>query len=72
LNLVTGATGIIGSHVVLALLQANRPVTACRQKSSDLDRVKHLFSYYTENYEALFDKIKWVEMFHLTATSSSG
>jgi nucleoside-diphosphate-sugar epimerase len=47
---------------VLALLQANRPVTACRQKSSDLDRVKHLFSYYTENYEALFDKIKWVEM----------
>ncbi|MCC6370287.1 MAG: NAD-dependent epimerase/dehydratase family protein [Bacteroidia bacterium] len=62
MNLVTGATGIIGSHVLLALLQANRPVTACKQKNSDLKRVEKLFSYYTSDYTALFAKIKWIDL----------
>jgi len=60
LNLVTGATGIVGSHVVLALLQNNLPVVACRQKSSDLKKVQELFSWYSA--EHLFLKIKWVEV----------
>jgi dihydroflavonol-4-reductase len=62
LNLVTGATGILGSHVVLALLLDNKEVIACRRKNSDLGKVKQLFSYYTTNYDALFQKIKWVEV----------
>jgi nucleoside-diphosphate-sugar epimerase len=61
LNLVTGATGILGSHVVLALLQSNREVTACMQKNSDLKKVEKLFAYYTSDHKNLFDKIKWVE-----------
>jgi len=61
-NLVTGATGILGSHVVLALLQNNQPVVACRQKSSNLAQVEKLFSYYTSEHKQLFDKIKWVEV----------
>lgn len=62
MNLVTGATGILGSHVVLALLQNNQPVIACKQKSSDTSKVEELFSYYSEDYKALFAKIKWVEV----------
>lgn len=47
---------------MLALLQANRPVTACKQKNSDIKRVERVFSYYTPDYAALFAKIKWVEL----------
>ena len=62
MNLVTGATGIIGSHVVFSLLQNNEFVIAGKQKQSDILKVKKLFSYYTKNYQELFDKIKWVEI----------
>lgn len=61
MNLVTGATGIIGSHVVLALLQDNQQVVACRQKDSDITKVEKLFAYYIQDYEPLFAKIKWVD-----------
>lgn len=62
MNLVTGATGIIGSHVVLHLLQKGESVVASRQKNSDISKVERLFSYYTSSHKELFDKIKWIEM----------
>ncbi|WP_317898747.1 NAD-dependent epimerase/dehydratase family protein [Aurantibacillus circumpalustris] len=62
MNLVTGATGIVGSHVVLALLQNNEEVIACKQKSSDVKKVEELFSFYTVDYKNLFGKIKWVDV----------
>ncbi len=62
MNLVTGATGILGSTVVLNLLQHNLPVIACKQKTSDLKKVEKLFSYYTADYKNLFSKIKWVDV----------
>jgi dihydroflavonol-4-reductase len=62
LNLVTGATGIVGSHVVLTLLQNNQSVVACKQRTSDVKKTEELFSYYTDDYKHLFEKIKWVEV----------
>ena len=61
MNLVTGATGILGSHVVLKLLQNNKPVIACKQKKSDLSKIEKLFSYFPEG-EKLFRQIAWREM----------
>ena len=62
MNLVTGATGIIGSHVVLELLKRGQPVVACRRATSDTEKVKKLFSFYGADAEILFGKIKWVEV----------
>ena len=62
MNLVTGATGIIGSHVVLQLLREGQQVTEVRQKKSDLESVKKLFSFYTPHHQELFNKIKWIEL----------
>jgi len=62
LNLVTGATGLLGSHVVLKLLQQGKTVVAAKQSSSDLTKVKHCFSYYTKDAETLFNRIKWVDL----------
>ncbi len=62
MNLVIGATGILGGHVVLKLLQNNQPVIAGKQKTSDLKKVEKLFSYYDPNYKQLFEKIKWIDI----------
>jgi dihydroflavonol-4-reductase len=58
-NLVTGATGLVGAHVALALLRQDKPVIALRRASSDTSEVKKVFSYY--NAIALFHKIEWRE-----------
>lgn len=62
MNLVTGATGILGSNVLYTLLKNNLPVIACKRKTSDLKKVEKLFSYYTADYKNLFLKIKWVDL----------
>lgn len=46
---------------MLELLRNNQPVTACRQKNSDISRIQKLFACYTPDHEVLFRKIKWVE-----------
>lgn len=60
MNLVTGATGIIGSHVVLDLLRKGRSVRACRRADSDMSKTERLFNLY--NCGALFPLIQWVEV----------
>ena len=56
---VTGATGMLGSHVLLRLAQESKPFRAFKRDSSSLDLCKRIFSYYKA--EALFSKINWVE-----------
>ncbi len=60
MNLITGATGLIGAHVALQLLQQNKPVTAIKRPDSDTGKTKRLFSYYTPDYQELFSRIQWV------------
>jgi len=59
--LVTGGTGLLGSHLLYELLLENKLVKAIYQKTSDLNAVKKVFSYYTTEVEALYKKIIWVE-----------
>jgi len=58
--LVTGGTGLVGSHLLYHLLQSENSVKAIHQKTSDIAAVKKVFSYYTTNYETLFNKIIWL------------
>ena len=57
--LVTGGTGLVGAHLLYQLSLDDIPIVAIHRKSSNLDSVKRIFSYYTNNYEVLFDKISW-------------
>ena len=59
--LVTGGTGLVGSHLLYQLTSQNKQVRAIYRTSKSLDSVKKVFSYFTENIEDLFSKIDWIK-----------
>ncbi len=59
--LVTGGTGLVGSHLLHDLIKKGLRVRALRRKKSNVDEVRNIFSYYSENADELFSKIEWME-----------
>jgi nucleoside-diphosphate-sugar epimerase len=59
--LVTGGTGLVGSHLLQELTSKGKKVRALRRKSSELAFVKHVFHAYAENPEQQLKLIEWVE-----------
>ena len=60
--LVTGGTGLLGSHLLLELVRQHEEVVAVRRSTSDLEEVKRVFSWYTGEADELFRRIDWVEI----------
>ena len=59
--LVTGSTGLVGSHLIFDLLTKGYQVKALVRKSSDRNRILQTFKFYSTNAEQLFNKIFWAE-----------
>ena len=59
--LVTGSTGLVGSHLLYRLVASNESVRAIYRNEIKLNQVKQVFSCYSEDYEALFNSIDWVK-----------
>lgn len=59
MNLVSGATGLIGAHMALYLLQAGQPVRALYRDSARISKTKTLFAQYEAS--DLFEKIEWIQ-----------
>ncbi len=57
--LVTGATGLVGGHLIWHLLQENEKVVAIKRNKSNLSSLKCIFRYYTEKPECFLEKIEW-------------
>lgn len=59
--LVTGATGLLGTHVMLELLARGKKIRALRRETSNLEQVRKVFRYYLgEKGDNQFDTIEWV------------
>lgn len=59
--LVTGGTGLVGSHLLYKLARGDEPLRAIYRRAHKLDAVKKVFSYYTDDIESLYNRIEWVE-----------
>ncbi len=59
--LVTGATGLVGTHLLVRLVRENQPIRALYRSEAKKEHAKKVFSYYVENDENLFDTIDWIK-----------
>ncbi|MCF6280365.1 MAG: SDR family oxidoreductase [Flavobacteriaceae bacterium] len=59
--LVTGGTGLVGTHLLASLVQKHDKIRAIKRKNSNLDAVKEVFSFYFDDVSSQFSKIEWIE-----------
>ncbi|PIB38189.1 NAD-dependent epimerase/dehydratase family protein [Maribacter sp. 4G9] len=59
--LVTGGTGLVGSHLILRLVLSNVKVRALYRTQEKLRHVKQVFSYYHDDPESIFDQVDWIQ-----------
>ena len=59
--LVTGGTGLVGCHLLYQLVLENKKVNALHRKNSNIEVVKKVFSFYSQDHTSLFNKINWIE-----------
>jgi len=59
--LVTGGTGLVGSHLLFQLTKAGIKVRATKRTGSDLSQVKKLFAFLSADADQLFNLIDWVD-----------
>jgi len=59
--LVTGGTGLVGTHLLFDLVSSGKKVRALKRNSSNLSHVKKVFSYYSNDSEKLFKNIEWID-----------
>lgn len=61
MDLVTGATGMLGAHLTYRLLKEGRKVRAIKRSSSSLERLKQIISIYDTKHEIKLSDIEWIE-----------
>jgi nucleoside-diphosphate-sugar epimerase len=57
--LITGATGLVGSHLALQLLENGEKIRAIYRNEASIFTTKSLFELYKKGH--LFDKIEWIQ-----------
>jgi nucleoside-diphosphate-sugar epimerase len=58
--LVTGGTGLVGSHLLYLLTKQGKTVTALYRTEKAIKKTKKVFSFYADDYKSQFEKIKWL------------
>jgi nucleoside-diphosphate-sugar epimerase len=57
--LITGSTGLLGSHLIFHLLQSRPRVAALKRANSGTDTIREIFSCYIKNPDTLLSRIDW-------------
>ena len=59
--LVTGGTGLVGSHLLYKLTTENEKIRAIYRSEKKIEKVKEVFSFYTSEVKKYFSKIEWIK-----------
>ena len=59
--LVTGGTGLIGSHLLFHLISNGETVRSNYRSKASIEKVRKVFGYYTDEPSILLEKIDWVK-----------
>lgn len=58
---VTGGTGLVGAHLLFQLSKKGCKIKALVRNPEKIKRIKHVFSYYTDNTNQLLENIEWIK-----------
>jgi nucleoside-diphosphate-sugar epimerase len=59
--LVTGGTGLLGSHLLYELTRSGKKIRAVKRETSDTGMTRKIFSYYTAGPDILLNRIQWID-----------
>ena len=59
--LVTGGTGLVGSHLLFELTKSDQNIRALYRRTETIEKVKKVFSYYSDQIDFQFKKIEWIQ-----------
>ncbi len=59
--LVTGGTGLVGTHLLYDLIRSGKKVRVIKRANSNVSNVKKVFSYYTSDADSLLKNIEWMD-----------
>ena len=59
--LVTGGTGLVGSHLLFDLCKSGERVRAIKRSRSSIENVKKVFGYYASDSAGLLKNIEWID-----------
>jgi nucleoside-diphosphate-sugar epimerase len=59
--LLTGATGMLGSHIAYELTSKGEKIRALKRKGSSISTTEKIFSWYSKEAKNLLSKIEWVD-----------
>ncbi len=60
--LLTGGTGLVGSHLLYELTASGKKVRALRRKESNMDMLEKIFRWYNpQEYRQLLNLIEWMD-----------
>ncbi len=58
--LVSGGTGMLGTHLLFNLVKNGEKVRAMKRANSHMETVKKIFGYYHSDPDTIFNKIEWI------------
>lgn len=61
MDLITGATGFIGSHILYRLLKSGRQVRALYRDSQKKDITRKIIGYYDKDADDILNNAEWVK-----------
>lgn len=59
--LVTGGTGLVGTHLLYQLTTGGNKIRALKRPTSSLESVRSVFNFYSTEGDFLFNQIEWVD-----------
>lgn len=59
--LVTGGTGLVGTHLLMDLLRYKTPIRAIYRSKESLDKARRIFLLYKIDWDKSLDYIDWVQ-----------
>ena len=59
--LVTGGTGLVGSHLLMSLIKDEVPIRAIYRSEKSLEKVKRIFALYDLDWNYTQSRIEWVK-----------